>query len=535
MRDRVKHPVVGRKACPNCGSRDNVAIYANGGEHCWTGESCGYHVDGTGDTGAVQRNYQPTRNEMSGQVEGIKDRKISKATAKKFGVTIDYSSDGSIAHHWYPAFNRTTGEHTATKRRSCASKQFMWTGDRTDIGLFGQNTCSGRGKFLTITEGEVDALAVSEMFDRKWDVVSLTDGTGGAVRDIKDNLEWIDGYDSVVLCLDNDEAGKKCLDQIKDLFSPNKLKVCTLPLKDAGEMLVNGRIRDFTKSWWDAKAYLPGGIVKPTETWASVLKYRDTPMFSYPWAGLNDLTLGQRQGELNIWAAETGVGKSQAMREIVHWNQTEHHKLVGCLMLEESVAKSMLGWMSFHAGRPLHKELNSISDEELKKYWDMASQDDRFVLLDHKGWKNSIDTLKARMRYMARSMGCEVIVLDHLHIALSSIAGATGDWGGIDELVTELAALAVESDICLHLVSHVSESRSLRGSKGISKLADGLFFLERDKHAEDVELANTTTLVIDKNRFTGDTGIAGYLHYDKSTGRMSECSKPDEGGVPDEF
>jgi twinkle protein len=238
---------------------------------------------------------------------------------------------------------------------------------------------------------------------------------------------------------------------------------------------------------------------------------------------------------VNIWAAETGVGKSQTMRELIHHiiQATDHQ--VGCLMLEESVAKSILGWMSFHAGRPLHKELNTITDEELRKWWEKATHGDRFVLLDHRGWGSDIDKLKSRIRYMAKSMGCKTIILDHLHIALSSVKGASGDWSGIDELVTELVTLAIECDICLHIVSHVSGTRSLRGSKGIEKLVDGLVFLERDKLNEDPEVANCTQVIVAKNRWSGDLGTACYLQYDPATGRMLECSKPEGISDDDEF
>jgi twinkle protein len=517
--------------CPKCNSKNNLATYEDGGQHCFSPD-CDHHVFPEGAMGSY---IAPTRLERMGQLAAIKDRKISKETCKKFGVTVELGVDGSTVQHWYPAYNTLTGELTATKKRVCATKGFSWSGDRTDIGLFGQNTCSGRGKYITITEGELDALAVSEMFDNKWDVCSLNDGSGSAARDVQAQLEFLEGYDTVVICFDNDTAGAKAVQEVKDLFSPNKLKICTLPLKDAGAMLQAGKIREFTKTWWDAKTYAPAGIVKASETWDAVVQYRDTPSIAYPWQGLNDLLLGQRTKEVNIWAAETGVGKSQTMREIIHHIIASTSQQVGCLMLEESVAKSMLGWMSFHAGRPLHKELDKIPDEELRKYWELASAGDRFLLLDHKGWGSDIEKLKSRVRYMAKSLGCKTIILDHLHIALSSVAGASGDWSGIDELVTQLTVLAQECDICLHVVSHVSEGRNLRGSKGIGKLADAVIFLERDKHHDDPEVANTTTVIIDKNRFAGDMGIACYLRYDKATGRMTECQKPEAYDEIEEF
>ena len=531
-------PVVSRKACPECGSRNNVAVYDNGGEHCFTPD-CTYHVFADGGPSGSPDAYQPPRAstlEMSGTIQSIPDRRLSKETCKKYGITVSAGADGNLTHHWYPYYNTETKQIVATKKRICATKEMPWSGDRTGTGLFGQNTCRGYGKYITITEGEIDCASVAEMFDLKWDVVSLKDGAQSAHRDIAENIEFLEGYDNIILCFDTDEAGIKAVNNVKDLFSPNKLKICTLPAKDAGVMLQQGKVRDFVKSWWDAKSYLPVGIVKVSETWDAVLTYRDTPSIPYPWEGLNDILQGQRRKEINIWAAETGIGKSQTMREIQdHLVTATKDEVVGCLMLEESIAKTTLGWMSFKAGRPLHKELNTIPDEELRKYWEAASQGDRMVLLDHKGWGNNMETLKARIRYMKHAMGCNTIVLDHLHIALSSVQGATGDWSGIDELMTDFVGLVNELDICLHLVCHTSGDRTLRGSKGISKLADAVIFLERDKHHEDPLIANTTSVVVDKNRWAGDVGTACYLAYDPATHRMTECPPPIDDGGEDEF
>jgi len=43
-------------------------------------------------------------------------------------------------------------------------KEFYATGTTQGLTLFGQDTCRGSGRFITITEGELDCLAVAEMF-----------------------------------------------------------------------------------------------------------------------------------------------------------------------------------------------------------------------------------------------------------------------------------------------------------------------------------------------------------------------------------
>jgi twinkle protein len=69
----------------------------------------------------------------------------------------------------------------------------------------------------------------------------------------------------------------------------------------------------------------------------------------------------------------------------------------------------------------------------------------------------------------------------------------------------------------------------LRGSAAIGQLSDIVIGLERD--AQDEKTANTTGVRILKNRFSGDQGIACFLQYDKTTGRMTEVPDPDDGGA----
>lgn len=524
--------------CPQC-HKKNLGRWDDGGATCFTAGCGHWESKNDGDKPDFMINDKPKKSaqrpvEMTGVPASIPQRRVSQETCVKYGVTVEYNSEGEISKIHYP-YSDQDGEVVAEQVRRCGDdvtkkRRFYCAGDmRADMQLFGQKECRGGGKFITIVEGPGDVLSVSEMFDRRWDVVSVRSGSSHMKQELAAEIEFLESYEHVVWCGDNDDAGAEALKECQDLFSPGKLKIVKLPVKDAGEMLQDKRVKEFMAAWWDAKDYTPGGIVEVVDTWDAVLKYRDTPSVPYPWDGLNNMLLGDRRQEIVVWAAETGVGKSQTMREIQD-NLIEvlpPEERVGCLMLEESIAKTTLGWMSFHAQEPLHKRLSDIPDEELKKYWDMATAGNRFVLLEHKGWQNNLETLKARIRYMRYSMGCTRIVLDHLHIALSSISGATGDWSGIDELMTDLVSLVQDIDVGLHLVSHVSEGRALRGSKGIEKLADAVIYLERDKHHEDPEIANTTQVVVDKNRWGGGLGTACYLRYDPVTTRMTECAKPE--------
>jgi len=47
-----------------------------------------------------------------------------------------------------------------------------------------------------------------------------------------------------------------------------------------------------------------------------------------------------------------------------------------------------------------------------------------------------------------------------------------------------------------------------------------------ERNQQDAENKNRTTLRVLKNRFSGETGVACHLLYDKETGRLSEDTNP---------
>ena len=114
-------------------------------------------------------------------------------------------------------------------------------------------------------------------------------------------------------------------------------------------------------------------------------------------------------------------------------------------------------------------------------------------------------------------------------------------------LMTKLRSLVEQTGIGLLLVSHLRRPTGdkghedgkevslshLRGSASIAHLSDGVIALERNQQDDDEVLANTTVVRILKNRYTGDTGIATHLFYDKATGRMTEIENPFDTGEKD--
>jgi len=526
------------ESCPECGSSDALAIYDNGGKHCF-GSGCDYHVFGDGETPMTTQELPKAKPlNMGGVVAAIPQRRLSQETCGRFGVTVEYSSTGEIQKHFYPYYNTESGEICAAKVRDVKTKGFHATGDMSGAGFFGQQQCSGN-KYITITEGELDALSVYEMFNKQYDVVSLRSGASNAAKEIKEQLEWLESYENIVICFDNDKAGDAALEQVKDLFSPNKLKICKLPVKDASDMLMANRVKDFTQLWWNAKVYRPDGIVAGTETWDKLVEKRQVKSIPYPWEGLNHITRGHRPYELVTITSGSGMGKSQFIREIEYDLLRRCEGNIGVLALEEDLARTSLGIMSVAANRPLHLEEDTPVDE-LRPFWEATLGTGRYYLFDHWG-STSADNLLSRVRYMAKALDCRYVVLDHLSIVVSS--QESGDERkAIDEIMTKLRTLVAETGISLFLVSHLRRSQGkahedgaqislgeLRGSQAIAQLSDIVIGMERDQQNANEDIRNTTTVRVLKNRYTGETGPACWLQYDRGTGRMKEVANPEIG------
>ena len=532
----VESTFVQHEACPSCGSSDNLARYSDGHAVCFSG-GCNHYEHGKGQIGqAVQR--KPTRLlEMTGVVAAIPDRRINQETAKRYGVTVEYGTDGKITKHHYPYFDKDTGTAIGTKVRIVENKQFYATGGFDNAGLFGQQAFKGGGKYITVTEGEADAMAVNEMFDGKWPAVSIRSGAAGAAKDIKASLEWLETFDHVVVCFDNDKAGQEAARSVLDLFTPNKAKNVTLPMKDAGDMLSARKVQDFVKEWWNAKAYQPDGIVAGNETWDMIIKQSDVKSIDYPWSCLNEYTHGFRRKELVTITSGSGMGKSQIVRELEHYLLGATEDNIGILALEEDIPKTALGIMSIEANKQLHLD-KTVTQEEKKGYWDRTLGSGRIYLFDHWG-STSEDNLLGRIRYMAKGLDCKWIILDHLSIVVSD-QDNSDERKAIDSIMTNLRKLVQETGVGLFLVSHLrrpSGSKAhedggkislgeLRGSAAIAQLSDIVIGLERDQQHADPTTRNTTCVRVLKNRFVGLTGPACYLYYDKESGRMIETSCP---------
>ena len=380
-------------------------------------------------------------------------------------------------------------------------------------------------------------MSAYQMLGSKWPVVSIMNGAASALQNCKKSFEYLNKFDTVVLCFDNDEPGKESARKVAQLFEPNKCKVVNLELKDANDYLKVGKAEAFTQAWWNAKAYTPAGIVNLADLGDSLFEEDFCETCLYPWPDLNDKTYGIRTGELVTFTSGAGMGKSSIIRELMHHIMMSTNDSIGVLAMEENIKNTAFNLMSVEANARLYiKEIrDKFTPQQLREWRDATVGTGRFYAFDHFGSISNDDILD-RVRFMAKALDCKWVFLDHLSILVSGQEDNGDERKSIDILMTKLRSLVEETGIALLLVSHLRRPTGdkghedgrevslshLRGSASIAHLSDSVIALERNQQAGDETESNTTVLRILKNRYTGDTGIACKLYYDRQTGRMSQ-------------
>ena len=511
----------GHEACPSCESSDALARYDDGHGYCF---SCSYHEQESGV--ASEKQPEVSKSLIDREYQAIPNRGLNEETCKKwdYGVTLHHGKPMQVA-----TYRNDAGVPIAQKLRM-PDKSFQILGNSKKMGLYGEHLWRSGGKMVTVTEGEIDALSVSQQTGNKWATVSVPNGAQGAHKAVARSLEWLETFESVVFMFDNDEAGREAAERCSLMLSVGKAKIATLPLKDANEMLVAGRGSEIVSAQWGAKPFRPDGVVLGEDLWEQVSEVDDSESFPYPWAGMNDKTYGIRKGELVTLTSGTGIGKSSICREIAH-HLIINDKKVGYIALEESVSRTAKGIMGISLNLPIHIHGTNVGMEQLHDAFQATMGTGNCVLYDHFGSMDS-DHLLGKIRYMVKALDVEYVFLDHISIMVSGYEDGD-ERRRIDNIMTKLRSLVEEVGIALILVSHLKRPEGkaheegaktslaqLRGSASLGQLSDLVLGFERDQQAEDE--ADVTTVRVLKNRYSGETGVNCTLRYSKETGRLKE-------------
>ncbi len=491
---------------PACGSSDANALYDDGHTYCF---ACGSHARGNGGDGrGAAADASPVDARLvRGHADAIPSRKLTKAVTQRFGYLTTAEDERGRACHAAP-YTNAAGEVVGQKLRY-PDKTFRIIGDVVGEALpFGAHLWPKTGKRLVVTEGEIDAMAASMVLG-DWPVVSIGSGAGPQVRKyMAKRLDYFSGFETVVLCFDNDAPGQAAALDAAKVLGP-RAHIATLPLKDAGEMLQAGRAKDLVNALWRAEPWRPDGVVRADSLLDEALK--PTPKgWSYPVGPISVAMKGRRLNEITLLGAGSGIGKTEwCLLQIV---ESLRERPVATYLLEQSPVETALRIAGKLIGVKLHE--GDASEADIRRGFAALAELHPLWCYDSKG-VHDIDAVEQSIRYHTEYNGVE----DHYLDNLTALAGGADDETEFLRTgMPRLARLTEELPIHLTLVSHLTAPergltheeggrvtmRHFRGSRAVAYWSHNIIGLERNMQADDDEERGRTTGRVLKCRKIGN-------------------------------
>ena len=475
------------------------------------------------------------------QCVALPDRKLRKESLEHYGIKIGVSEeDGTTpTTHYYPYTKG--GVACGYKVRLIADKRMWSIGDLKGCDLFGwEQAVAAGGKKLFITEGELDAVALFQIFkdhnkgtqyaDFNPAIVSLPHGCASAVRDLVKALPEIrKTFKEIVLVFDMDEPGKKAAEDVVKQI-PDAL-IATLPAKDANECLIQGR----SKACYNACQF---NAAKPkntrliqAETLHEAAKERPEMGFSWPWKHLTKSTRGIRFGETVYIGAAQKMGKSDVVNTLAAHFIKEHGWKVFLVKPEEENKRTYKMVAGKLAGKFFHDPDKEFDDEAFNIAGEIIG--DKLYLLNlyqEINW----DTVKNDIRE-AVNLGCKAVIIDPLTNMANGIAAADANVL-LQKIAQEAAALALDLNIVMILTCHLRNpetglpherggevlSSQFAGSRAMARSCHLLLGLEGDRSPNlSKEERNIRKIVTLEDRNWGENGKFG-LYWDAATGLFNE-------------
>ena len=511
-------------SCDKCGSSDANAVYDDGTTWCFSCETYGSE-DNMEAAGSPIKNVYTT-NLSSGQVTALHDRKISTDTCKSYGVTT-LNNNGNIFKHIYP-YHDESGNKIANKIRTVQNKAFLSEGNMSGAVLFGRKHFSAKGKYITITEGELDAMSAYQMiYNPKFDnpVVSLPSSTPSHKLWEKIN-KFLSSFDKIILSIEHDDQGNAVAAKIASLY-PNKVYRMELDkYKDANEFLQEGEAKTFKSAWFNARKYTPANILNTPDQFLGL--YNKSENHIYVETGVqefDEMCLGLMQGHFTLFKAQTGIGKTEFMRYLEYRILSQYPDIkIATWHMEETKLRSILGLVSYEVGDNLtrkdlieDKDADSLVQEAITK----LTKDERLYQFFLNDEDDPLDLL-TQIRYLSQACDVNYIFFEPIQDISANSGSEDGKEQFLADLSVRLSKLAAELGVGIVTIGHTNDDGQVKYCRMIEQRASVVVDLQRDKMSEDKEERNTTRLLVTKNRPVGPTGYAGQVEFDPDSFTLKE-------------
>jgi len=465
---------------------------------------------------------------------------------KFYGHRTELNANGEVIAQYYPE----TEDYKLTGYKSCHEPKRFGIGNVGKTGLSsqlsGQHKFPEGGKYALIVGGEKDKIAAQIMLREyqvkkrqdgynHYSVVSPTTGEPSAAKQCRQQYDWLNSHEVIVIGMDADEVGFEAALEIASVLPKEKVRIATWSGKDPNKMLLDGRQAQFLSDFFGAKPLIETGVYDANiDFMQGVIEVLTTPRIPLPphMYKLQEMTKGAGLFTRSIYSliGDTSVGKSTHIESMIdYWMFNVPDHKVGIVSLEankEEWTASMLS--TFLTNNLWWIPVDEVKDylqrpdivEKCKSFFYNEYGEPRFAILDDR--ENTVHSLEKNIERLVKQFGCTIIVndvlTDVLRTASNEDQAAHFNW----------QSNLVKGGTTIFNVLHTRKSPSDRkgkptfpdemdtyGSSIFVQKAAGNFIIARNKNApeDDMIEQNTTYMKVTKLR-KGVTGMAGALYYD---------------------
>jgi twinkle protein len=406
------------------------------------------------------------------------DRFLEITTIEKFNIM---QSGDDIAFPYYSSEGLVFIKYLKIARAD--GKKHMYVEKDCKPILFGWQTIPKAVREITICEGEIDAMSLTQDGIPALSV-PLGAGTGAKHDWITHEFDNLSHYDKIYICMDNDDAGFVAAKEIAERLGYHRCPIVQLPFKDANECLQNGIIYDDIKYFFDNALTIDPEELKK----ASLFRDKTKEVFTTrvgefvgyePFLEHSRGKVLFRPNELSIWTGINGHGKSQFLGELIVHMITQGAKV--CIASMELKPARVLARMCRQATamrEPSEDYLDAVFDKWEGHLW-------LFELVGTAKSKRLLEVfLYARQRY-----GIDVFVID----SFLTLDIAEDDYKAQKEFIEQLRDFKNTHNCQIHIVVHprkptdesiVPNKMDIKGTGAITDLSDNCFTIWRDKIKE---------------------------------------------------
>jgi len=390
----------------------------------------------------------------------------------------------------------------------------------------------GCSKRILVTEGELDAASAYQMLnDHNTKVLRpvVSVPSASPSKEFWPLAEkYLSGFDEIVLCLDNDEPGNALADKFNSIFVGKCKKMGLGSHKDANDMLKAGETRMFQQCYLNAAAFTPENVYH-TEAELIAL-YEGQNDLTYASTGvkaLDEVLLGLQKGFFTLFAASTGIGKTELMRFLEYQllTQDQECKIAVC-HLEESKTRSILGLCSYELHKNVtRKDLIEAADldTEVREAIAKIASTERYYQFTLPS-SGSMDDLLTLFRMLAVGYGVDYIFIEPIQECIS-ISNVDHREASLAELAVRLSQLSSELDIGIVSIAHTNDDGEIKYARMLGQRAAVVINVDRDMMNESDIESNITRLTVTKNRPNTILGNAGEMFFDRDTFTMREIGR----------